>query len=572
MNVNTLENQENHKIIAGQDHENEILSIPDLFEAFLDNTVFGIAVINKNHKIIRVNSTFVKYFNKNVEDFVGKYCYKECEKRNHICPHCPGVKAIASGKTEKVETHGIQEDGSPFYIRICAIPFYNSNNEIAGFIEMVENTTEYKKEKEALLQSEERFKQVAENAGDWIWEMDAEGLYTYSSPIVEQILGYKPEEIVGKKHFYDFFTPECKEELKKGAFEVFNKKECFKSFINPNIHKNGDIVILETCGSPLINNKGNLCGYRGIDRDITERKKWEKQLQQTQEELIEASRRAGMSEVAADILHNVGNVLNSINVTTTLIKKTLSNSEIPNLKIVTDMLQGQLGNLDKFLSDDPKGKHIPSYLNEVVKHLTYEQEEIIGKLKTLIEDINHIKTIIYMQQEYTKVSGSEVAIKIDQVIENSIRINQASLKKHGIQIIKEFIDLGEVHVSKNGVMQILVNLIANAKNALLESNISNKILTIRTYVHNNHYLRIEVKDNGTGISIENLSKLFQHGFTTRKDGHGFGLHSSAIAAKEMKGSLTAYSKGLGHGATFTLELPLKLANSCQVDDKPSMIS
>ncbi len=140
--------------------------------------------------------------------------------------------------------------------------------------------TERKHAEAALQKSEERFKQVAENAGDWIWEINVEGLYTYSSPNAEKVLGYKAEEIVGKKYFYDFFTPDMKEELKDAAFETFARKETFRNFINPNIHKNGNTVILETNGTPIVDNKGNLCGYRGADRDITEREKADGELTQ----------------------------------------------------------------------------------------------------------------------------------------------------------------------------------------------------------------------------------------------------------------------------------------------------
>jgi two-component system, LuxR family, sensor kinase FixL len=141
-----------------------------------------------------------------------------------------------------------------------------------------EEIVERQKAENAMRKSEERFKQVTESAGDWIWEVNAEGLYTYSSHVVEKVLGYKPEEIVGKKYFYDLFTPQVKEEFKKAAFETFNKKKRFSGFINPNIHKNGSIVILETTGTPILDNEGNLCGYRGADRDITERKQAEEEL------------------------------------------------------------------------------------------------------------------------------------------------------------------------------------------------------------------------------------------------------------------------------------------------------
>ncbi|MFA5238512.1 MAG: PAS domain S-box protein, partial [Phycisphaerae bacterium] len=135
----------------------------------------------------------------------------------------------------------------------------------------------------SLRQSEKRFEEVAENSGDWIWEINAEGLYTYSSPVVEKLLGYKPAEIVRKKYFYDFFDPDRREELEKAAFEAFARRDEFKGFINPNIHKNGSTVILETHGTPIVDDKGNLSGYRGADRDITERIRTEDALRKNEE-------------------------------------------------------------------------------------------------------------------------------------------------------------------------------------------------------------------------------------------------------------------------------------------------
>jgi PAS domain S-box-containing protein len=149
--------------------------------------------------------------------------------------------------------------------------------------ELKEEIAERKRAEEALQKSEERFRQVSDSAGEWIWEVDAQGLYTYSSHVVEEILGYKPEEIVGKKYFYDFLAPDVKEEFKKAAFEGFAKKAAFRGFINPNVHKNGNIVILETNGTPVMDDKGNLLGYRGADTDITGRKKIEEALWESQE-------------------------------------------------------------------------------------------------------------------------------------------------------------------------------------------------------------------------------------------------------------------------------------------------
>ncbi|MBW2170781.1 MAG: PAS domain S-box protein, partial [Deltaproteobacteria bacterium] len=137
---------------------------------------------------------------------------------------------------------------------------------------------------EALRESEERFQQVAENAEEWIWEIDANGLYTYTNSIVEKILGYKPAELIGKKHFYDIFYPDDKEELKQAAFEVFAKKGFFREFINRNVHKNGGTVWLSTSGVPVVNRKGKLIGYRGADTDITERRRADEALVEAKED------------------------------------------------------------------------------------------------------------------------------------------------------------------------------------------------------------------------------------------------------------------------------------------------
>ncbi len=139
---------------------------------------------------------------------------------------------------------------------------------------------ERKQIEKALRRSEERFRQIAYSSGAWIWEVNAEGLYTYSSPTVEKILGYAPEEVVGKTYFYDFFVPELREYLKKAALNVFSKKESFKGFLNPNIDKKGNIVFLETSGLPVLDGKGNLLGYRGADVDVTERKLAEEELRE----------------------------------------------------------------------------------------------------------------------------------------------------------------------------------------------------------------------------------------------------------------------------------------------------
>ncbi|MFH1052073.1 MAG: PAS domain S-box protein [bacterium] len=192
------------------------------------------------------------------------------------------IKKIMGGeKVEEREYTALRKDGSTFSVLIFSSPIFKDNKPL-GLRGILVDITERKEAEEALRESEIRFRQVAETTEEWIWEVDKNGMYTYSSPIVEKILGYKPEELVGKKYFYDLFSPDVREEFKAGAFNTFARKEAIKSLVNPNLHKDGRTIILETSGLPVLNKDGELIGYRGADSDITERKKFEEALKESE--------------------------------------------------------------------------------------------------------------------------------------------------------------------------------------------------------------------------------------------------------------------------------------------------
>ena len=172
-------------------------------------------------------------------------------------------------------------------------------NQIAGAIANAQLFSKQKQTEEALRESEERFRQVAENVGDFIWEVDANGLYRYTSPSVERILGYRPDELIGKKHFYDLFAPEVREELKAAALAAFAAKQPFRAFPNPNVSKEGRVVQMETSGLPMLDAGGNLVGYRGADTDVTERKRAEEELRKYQDHLEEMIRQRTAELVVA---------------------------------------------------------------------------------------------------------------------------------------------------------------------------------------------------------------------------------------------------------------------------------
>jgi signal transduction histidine kinase len=145
-------------------------------------------------------------------------------------------------------------------------------------------------------------------------------------------------------------------------------------------------------------------------------------------------------------------------------------------------------------------------------------------------------------------------INVVDLVEDSLRLDDGVLTRHEVEVVREFGEVPLLNVEKHRLLQILVNLLRNAKLACQDSGRADKRLTVRV-ANGAGRIRISVIDNGVGIPLDNLTRIFNHGFTTRKGGHGFGLHSGALAAKEMGGSLTVHSDGAGLGATFTLELP-----------------
>jgi len=301
-----------------------------------------------------------------------------------------------------------------------------------------------------------------------------------------------------------------------------------------------------------------------IARDITKRKNAEAKLEQMHKQLADASRLAGMAEIANNVLHNVGNVLNSVNISAGMIGAKLRDSKDQGLARVVQLMNEHHTDLGDFFTHDAKGKALPGYLNKLVAALAAEKHSIATELDSLTKSIDHIKDIVATQQSYSGATSLIGAVQIEDLLEDAVRINGSAMARQRIAIIKEYAPVPALLLDKHRVLQILTNLIGNAWQAMEGAPDRLHRITLRTQICGpdaGPRLRVCIEDNGQGIAPENLAKLFTHGFTTRKDGHGFGLHSCALAAKEMQGTLTAHSNGPDQGATFTLELPANRAEN-----------
>jgi signal transduction histidine kinase len=263
-----------------------------------------------------------------------------------------------------------------------------------------------------------------------------------------------------------------------------------------------------------------------------------------------------MAEIATGVLHNVGNVLNSVNVSSSLLLDEAKNSRVSFLGKVVALLNEHNGDLGAYMAEDPKGRQLPGYLTLLCEELTSEQRRTVAELESIRQNIEHVKEIVAMQQNYAKVYGVTETVKVTELVEDALRMNVGALARHEVELIREYIDEPTVNIEKHKVLQILVNLIGNAKYACEASGRKDKKITVKVF-QRDQWAGIVVIDNGIGIPPENQTRIFNHGFTTRKNGHGFGLHSGALAAKELGGTLAVQSDGTGKGASFIVELPLE---------------
>ena len=294
----------------------------------------------------------------------------------------------------------------------------------------------------------------------------------------------------------------------------------------------------------------------GIGRDITSLKEAEENLERTHKQLLETSRLAGMAEVATDVLHNVGNVLNSVNVSAALISERLRESKATGVAKLAKLLLEHNTELGRFMMDDERGRQVPSSLEQLAEHLEQERRDLRDELKNLTVNIEHIKEIVTTQQNYQRIAGLTETVTLPELMEDALRIHGAAYTRHGLTVERDYEPLPTIMVDKHKVLQIVVNLLSNAKYACDERSGNDKKVTVRLKPAGEDRVKIEVADNGVGIAPENLTRIFSQGFTLRKGGHGFGLHSGALAARDLGGSLNVHSDGLGRGATFILELPI----------------
>jgi len=530
-------------------------------QSTLDALSAHIAILDESGVIISVNAVWNRFAQSNCQSAarfgvgvnyleVSDHSQGECAEEAPAVAR--GIRAVLAGEREEFSLeypcHSPAEKRW-FIVRVTRFSGEGTRRIVVAH----ENITERKQADE----ERSRLVEFLEASSNEVYVFGSETLrFSYVNASARKNLGYTLEQMAK-------FTPvDLKPEFTEESFRrtvgpLLEGKAAKHVFQTMHRRADGTNYPVEICLQLVSNSSERV--FLAVVNDITERKKTEAELEKAHRKLLEVSRMAGMAEVATGVLHNVGNVLNRVNVSATLLSETVRKSAQPDLARVVALLREQNENLGAFFTNDPRGPKVPLFLAQLADKFARQQETQLQELDSLVKNIGHIKDIVAMQQSYARVSGVTETLPVTDLVEDTLRMNAGSFQRHELEVVREFSpDLPAITTDKHKVLQILVNLVRNAKHACDASGRTDKRVAVRV-THGDGRVKIQVSDNGVGIAPENLNRVFNHGFTTKKDGHGFGLHSGANAARELGGSLTVHSDGTGCGATFTLELPVQPA-------------
>lgn len=518
----------------------------------------GIALVAPDGRCLKVNRALC--------ELIG-YCSAEmatmsCGDFTHPDDHgtdAEDIRRMLAGELEtcRFEKRLLHKHGHEVLTSLNVSLVRDSGGQPLHFITQIQDITQRRQAEVELRANERRFRELVQNLPAAIFTCDVRGRVKLYNRAAVELWGREP--VLGKDRW-------------SGAWRIYETDgtplsldECpMAETLRTGIAVRGREIIVERPDgtrshvlphpTAICDEAGKVVGAMNMLADLTYRREIEAKIAKVNGELIETSRRAGMADVATRVLHTVGNVLNSVNVSATLALDAVRTSKSTSLGKVAALLENHSADLANFVAKDPQGTRVPEYLRQLNARLEQERQTIGRELAVLTSNLRHIKEIVGIQQSYGRVTGGPELLRASDLVENSLRLADAALTNSRCEIIRDFENVDAISIEKHKVLQILVNLIGNAIYACADAGHGGGRITLRVR-QVEKTVEISVADDGVGIPRENLPRVFHLGFTTRKDGHGFGLHSAALCATELGGSLRCASAGPGCGATFTLALP-----------------
>ena len=367
------------------------------------------------------------------------------------------------------------------------------------------------------------------------------------NPATVNALKYQEKELIGKSMRVIFADKSEYEKLSRQVYSEGNIKNIERIFVT----KDGSKIPALFSFSSIISIHHKFKNFICVAQNISE-------IKEIQKQLFLLSHQAGMAEVAVSVLHNIGNVLNSVNVSIGMIRSTIQHNKLDNLQKIKKLIEDNSDEFNRFFVESSKGAILLKYIEELAGDWILQKEYFIKEVENLEKNFGHIKNIVARQQAFSHSRVIEEVMSIQDLLEDaiSISIDEVNLTRLNIQLIRKYQPTPPVLMDKIKLTQILINIIQNAVDALQVTNIDNKEITFVLKQKSNDTLLIQIIDNGIGIEKDNLKRIFTYGFTTKLNGHGFGLHTSALAVKDLHGEISVFSEGAGKGAIFTLELPI----------------
>lgn len=547
---------------AAQPRETEpLVQEKILLDSLMNTSPDHIYFKDRQSRIVRINLTMARHLHfDDPAEAIGLTDFDFFDEAHARQAYDDEQRIMATGgMILNQEEKEVWSDGRVSWVSTTKVPHRNEQGEIIGIIGISREITQHKLTEEKMRHDEERYRTLIKATSAMVWSTGPSGTFETPQPAWTAFTGQSFGQLQGWG-WLDAVHPEDRTITVKTWSEALASHGTYL-VRHRLLRHDGEYRHLSVRAVPLLDEEGEVIEWIGFHTDITERVLAEAEKDRLNEQLVDLSRRAGMSEVATSVLHNVGNVLNSVNISCSVISEKVRRSRITSVAKTAALLKEHDDHLPEFLTSDLQGRQLPEFLDKLAGRLAAEQAEVLGEIDLLDRNIEHISQIISVQQSYANVGGVQETLPVETLVEDALRMNMGAMSRHEITLIREFDELPPMLMEKHKVLQILVNLIRNAKHALTDGNPPEKRLVVGIAMKEPDRVAISVNDNGIGIAPEDMNRIFAHGFTTKPDGHGFGLHSGVLAAREMGGSLTAHSKGRGTGATFTLELPFRADGS-----------
>jgi PAS domain S-box-containing protein len=537
--------------------------VETLFRNTIENAPIGIAFANRDGGFRHANLAFCAMLGFSADE-LKKETVAGLTHGGDLEATTSGLERLWRGEITHLdlEKRYLRKDGGALWVRVTTSLVYGGGDQPECSVEFLRDISKRKEMAAALLQNQRLLATVFGELPLALVACDVRGQLTQYNRAAAELFGI-PADGQGSKLPRNPYPLTSQVFRPDGRTPVPREERPLARTLRGETVRNAEFVIVRPDGvsrvvlssaQRLTGAAGQPLGALAVVEDITQRREAEEELERVHKQLLLASRHAGMADVATNVLHNVGNVLNSVNVSANLVSDRIRKSKCTGLGRAAALFNEHAGDLAGFLSG-AQGRHLPAYLQELAAELVAERDAAAAELAELRGNVEHIKEIVAMQQSYARRGGITDTVDVRVLAEDSLRMNEGAFNRHGVTIERDFAEVPLVEVDKHKVLQILVNVIRNAKYACSEAEGAEKVVTVRIRATGSE-LTIAVIDTGVGIPTENLQRIFNHGFTTRSEGHGFGLHSSALAAKELGGSLRGESAGPGKGATFTLTLPL----------------